>query len=788
VELINFRNPNCTACPLHVGVKTVCLFGEGNTKADLMIVGEAPGREEDEGGRPFIGQSGKLLRNILAEYKLSPGQIYISNSVKCRPPDNRRPNIKEVAACAHYLIEEIKFVKPKLIVALGQTAAGILLKRLRQTITESRGKVYKTAFKTAPVTPVIITYHPAAVVRDNTLIEAVFVDFEFIMRVLREGAPERKKSTYKVGLAIPKDTISVDLETEGLNPYAKSKQIVCCGTSIHSRSGYCTSSLDDPNLRKILVDKSITKVGHNIKFDICWLLTHGYEVNGPIYDTLVGEHLCNENHPNYGLKELAASFTDMGAYSVKMEKLLEEAEYDIRKVPLKTVMNYCAQDADAAWRLRLRQLPVLREEGLQELCTLVMAGERVVARAEVHGVYVDREWHAKLKKIYEKKIPELEKKIKDICGEDLTNINSSVQLGKILTGKLGFRIIKHTKTGKVSVDEDALKQLESDDTSGIIRTILKYRKVRGDYSKYLGHNFWQYDGKVHTNFRIAGTDTGRYSCTKPNLQAVPRDSPIKYLFRSKYRNGRIIQIDYEQGELRLLAHLSQDKKLLKAFKDELDIHKLTACQIFQVPFSKVSDKQRFVGKTINFGTIYGMGPEKLQSELHKEDVNVSVPTAAKFLHQFRETYPDVKKAIRDRGNEILENGYVVNPFGRRRRITILDPENIREVKEAQRKAFNAPIQGGLHDLNILSTVELDYKLRNYRSTIILFVHDSILIDAPAEEVAEVVALARSVFENPDTSRFGFELTVPMPVSIKVGSNWKEASNAEESGKEKEERN
>jgi DNA polymerase-1 len=186
----------------------------------------------------------------------------------------------------------------------------------------------------------------------------------------------------------------------------------------------------------------------------------------------------------------------------------------------------------------------------------------------------------------------------------------------------------------------------------------------------------------------------------------------------------------------------------------------------------VTDKQRYAGKTINFGIMYGMGIEKLAFE-----TGMSERSAARFLQDYKGYYTGVRSYIRDKENEILEQGYVTNLFGRRRRIPILDVDNIREVRSAQRKAVNAPIQGGLHELNILSVVDLANALKTggYKAVIILVVHDQALLDCPDEEVESVCKLGREIFEHPDTSRFGFELCVPMTVSIAVGSNWKEVT-------------
>jgi len=769
---MNTRNSNCVLCPLHEGVNTVCLWGRGNLNADIMFVGEAPGADEDRLGEPFVGAAGQILTNILKEFKIERKKVYISNSVKCRPPNNRRPRIKEVRACTHYLLSEINQVKPKLIIALGQLAGSTLLDQADFRVTVSRGKVFYSSYPEAEGIPIVVTYHPAAIKRDNTLIESVFQDFSFFMDILKNGIKERKKCVYKKGVSQVKKRASIDLETTGLNPFNPGSSIICVATTNRSHSGYCTTHIE--KVRDIVANPDILKIGHNIKFDIKWFVTHGFKFNGQIHDTIVGEHLLNENLPSYGLKELAAVYTDMGAYSAKLERQLELVGHDPSKVPISTLMDYCSQDVDAAMRFYKAQIPRLKEEGLMPLFGLTMEGEMVMARAEIRGVNIDKKRHEVLHNKYETRIDELREEIKSICGTQLDNPNSGVQLAKVLVGKMGLPALKRTKTGKVSVDEEALKKMLKYDRKGIIKLILRYRNLRGDYTKYLtpARKIWQEDGRVHCEFKIHGTKTGRYSCKNPNLQQVPRESQIKSMFISTHKNGKILQVDYDQGEYRLLAHLSQDRFLLSAFESKEDIHKRTASQLFKVKYENVTDKQRYDAKQLNFSIIYGMGVERFAAA-----TKMRLDDASHFMQSYKDARPGVKQYILDRENEILERGYVENLFGRRRRIPIIDLDDKREVKHAQRQAVNAPIQSALHDINILATTLLDRSIRNkgYTSRIILVVHDSIVLDCPNEEVNDIKKLAKEICENLPTSAYGFELTVPMNVSIGVGSNWKEAS-------------
>lgn len=766
------RNPNCVRCKLSQGVNTVCLMGEGNQHADLMFVGEGPGADEDRSGHPFVGQAGQILNNILREYEIKRSDVYISNSVKCRPTENRRPHVKEIKACRPYLLKEIRIVKPKIIVALGQVAMATLLNTQTFTISAGRGKVYYAPWKATKGIPIIVTYHPAAVKRDNSLIESVFTDFEYFLGILKNGITPRKDCTYRHGVSQFSNVLSIDLETTGLNAFFKGSNVICIGSTDRIFTGYCTKEFS--KIIPALSDPKILKIGHNIKFDIKWLKTHGLPFEGQIHDTLVAEHMINENLPSYGLKELAATYTDMGAYSAEFETQMKLNGNDPTKVPIKTLMRYCAEDVDAAMRLYERQVKRLEEEGLNNLFDLTMYGELVMADAEIHGVNVDKERHAYLRQVYKRKIKKYRLKIKKICGKDLANPDSGVQLGKVLVGKLGFPVLRRTKKGRVSVDKVALDKLSRLDKTGIINLILKYRKLRGDYSKYLSSNrvIWQEDGKVHCDFRISGTDTGRYSCVKPNLQQVPRESQIKSMFISSFDGGKIIQIDYDQGELRLLAQYSGDRSLVRAFQDGVDIHTQTAHELYKIPIEEVTEKQRYDAKQLNFSIIYGMGAESFAVK-----TKMKVQDAKDFMQAYRDSKPGIQQYIREMGNQVIEKGYVENLFGRKRRIPIIDLNNIEEVRFAQRRAVNAPIQSALHDLNVLSMVRLYDWLKSHgaKSKIILAVHDSVVLDAHPKEIDKLVQVAKEIFESPETTVYGFELSVPMTVSIGIGDNWKEAS-------------
>jgi DNA polymerase-1 len=744
-----------------------------------MLVGEAPGETEDRIGRPFVGDAGQLLINILREYGIARDDVYITNAVKCRPPNNSTPKLKNIDACRDYLIEEIREVQPKIIIGLGNIAMQTLL-RMRKPFRmgNSRGGTYNLDDEGLTHIPVIPTYHPAYIKRNEDALNPTLEDFTRALKILsgKEKAP--RKALYYAGVATVNDNhVVFDLETGGLDPFAEDSKIYCIGTSVENRVGYVTD-WGAPKIKEILENPAILKVGHNIKFDIKWARQHGVQTKGKIFDTMVAAHMLDENRPSNGLKELLLLYSDMGRYSEPMEKARELCK-NPDDVPDKLRNLYCAKDVDGTHRLYTLFSKQLKEEKLMPLFESTMRGEKVIAEAEFNGVQVDPEILDKLGLKYEEWIDTIRYQVEEVADEYLDyvfNPRSVQQLAELLHVKMGLPILKYTKKNQVSVDADVLERLAPMDKTGVVKGILNLRKLSGDYAKYLDPNNPPYhiDNRIHAWFNIIGTDTGRYSCSNPNLMAITKKSPIRKAFISRWKGGSIGQVDYDQGELRILAQESRDSKLINSFLSGTDIHKVTASEIFGINVNQVSDEQRFAAKTINFGIIYGIGKSKLASTIKS-----SPDDAEQYIHKYKARLPQVAEYISEREKQILENGEVTSIFGRKRRITILDMNNYKVVSSAQRKAVNAPIQGALHDLNVISMVRLNKELRKkgYKSLIIMPIHDAVVLDIyPGEEI-EIVKLIKEVFENPDTSAFGFSFAIPMTVSITIGPNWKEQKSA-----------
>lgn len=778
------RNKHCTECVLHETANTICLIGAGKIKPEVMLVGEAPGDREDKVRKPFAGRAGKLLDRILTEFGLDREGVYITNAVHCRPPGNRTPKWQEVQACRHYLIEEILLVQPKIIIALGAVACQGLLGVKKFAVGENRGNVLyipeSTGVEQIPIFP---TYHPAAILRKDSYLPLVLDDFERAIKLLKGEVDEPKQDAkYFKGVAdVVDNSITVDLETTGFDMYDPGGSILCAGTSVVHHEAFVT---DTPSsLLSVMQDSSITKIGHNLKFDIKWLERQGIRVKGPLYDTLAAFFLLDENLPSKGLKELALQYTDMGDYDAKKVAHMKRCGNNMALVPKVVREKYCAMDADATRRLYEYSKPRLEEQGLMPLMKLMMRAYKVITEAELWGFNIDEVKRLELRSTYIQEIDQLCEWLEDLSGLENFNPNSPIQLAELLFSKLGFPIIKQTPTGKLSTDEETLLQLNDLDKTGVIKKILRLRELNGDYSKYLtpDKELTKGDGRVHCNFRITGTVTGRWSCKDPNLQQVPRQSRIKELFIPSRPQGSIMQVDYSQGELRLLAEYSRDKKLLQIFDEgKYDIHLAVAAQMVGKRPEEVTKEERKGAKTVNFGILYGEGPAKLAKQL-----GVSYGKAKKFMRDYMSQFGGVKEFIRSQHQTVLDKDEVVSLFGRKRRLLVLERDeegNACEYKgfQALRQSVNAPIQGALHDLTILSMVAMRKEMRRQgmRSKFVADVHDANLIDVyDSDEERELKKMANEIYSNPDTSAFGFEFRVPLEVGIGVGKNWKEASDS-----------
>ena len=391
----------------------------------------------------------------------------------------------------------------------------------------------------------------------------------------------------------------------------------------------------------------------------------------------------------------------------------------------------------------------------------------VLADMENYGIKVDKKTLEKYKASLEESIEETTKEIYELAGEEF-NINSPKQLGVILFEKLGLHGGKKTKTG-YSTAAEVLESLKYE--SPIVEKILYYRqiaKLKSTYADRLLAVINEDESRIYSTFNQTITATGRISSTEPNLQNIPVRLELGREFRKVFipdDGYTFVDADYSQIELRVLAHMADDETLINAFKEGQDIHRLTASQVFNVDFDKVTSKQRSDAKAVNFGIIYGMGAFSLA-----KDLGITKKMAEDYIKGYFAKYPNIKKYMDKTVEDAAVNGYVSTIYGRRRPVPEINSGNFNRRAFGERVAMNMPIQGSAADIIKIAMINVHRKIKemNLKSRLILQVHDELLIEAPENEVETVKEMLKNEMEN------AAGLNVPMDVDVHSGKSWFEA--------------
>jgi DNA polymerase-1 len=518
-------------------------------------------------------------------------------------------------------------------------------------------------------------------------------------------------------------------------------------------------------LRERLEDDHIPKIGHNLKFDISFLKREGIAVSGMLYDTMIASYLLNPNKPNHNLEEVAFEFL---SFRKKTFPEIIGKRSSFAEVPIMDATDYAAEDAALAYELKDILFPRLEEEGLFELYRdIEMPLIDVLIDMEMAGFMIDEERLKDMSKELERELESIQKRIFFLAGEEF-NINSPKQLSRVLFQSLGLKPGKKTKTGfstELSVLEDLAEFHE------LPREILNYRslsKLKSTYTDVLPGLINPDTGRVHTSFNQTVTATGRLSSSEPNLQNIPVRGEWGRRIREAFIAGPgnlLISADYSQIELRILAHLSGDEKLIEAFLADTDIHSRTASEIFGVDTSAVTQEMRRVAKTVNFGVVYGISPFGLA-----EALNISKEEARRYIDSYFERHKGVKDYIERTLKEAHELGYVRTIFGRKRPIPELKSKTFSTRQLGERLAINSPIQGTAADIIKIAMIKIGQEIKDkgLRARMILQVHDELVFEVAegeAEKMKDIISERMESVVN---------LTVPLKVESGIGKNWAEA--------------
>lgn len=847
------RNPKCQLCRLSQTTSYVCLLGKGPEPCEVMIVGEAPGRNEESHGEPFVGESGRLIRAALEEVGIDPRDTFITNAVSCRPPDNRTPTKGEIKACKKWLDYQLAMVKPRYVLLLGNTpllsvtgSAGITKRRGRPF--EKDGIIY------------LPTYHPAFILRDPDQHDTFQSDIKLFADIIDFGGiPEERELTYR-SVMTDEDveeflddlagSVSFDIEANQLYPWRQMKvdkvtkalspgpkpKIMSLGFATsrtqwclpvhHAASPWTRSQLE--NIVERITDRleECVLITHNGKFDLLWMLVHFGVQWENAFDTMLAHYLLDEND-RHGLKYLAMKYLGAPDWEISLEGKQGDAPWDQHA-------KYLAHDVYYTRKLRFVFGKLLNTdwEVRQVFNQIMMPCSNLFVEVEYEGVCVDHERfeeaEAILREQYNTALDELKewqpKYVLDAKGRKKPfNWGSSAQLASLLFGKksdgipygLGIKPLDLTGTGAPSCSESVIKRIDHPCTGAL----LKFREAKQQLSFFIdgwkpylhrkGDGFYY----LHPSFKLHGTVTGRLSCENPNLQQVPRDPRIRSLITAP-AGWTMIEADLSQIELRIAAELANERAMIEAFRNNVDVHWLTALREIarggglkdlvlatanalskgtKLSYAQAIDvllkmgpgaaeginrewkEYRKKAKAVNFGYLYGMWWKKFK--LYARD-NYGVTVTDEQAQASREAFFDLYSDLPDWHNRqrryARKHGYVRSLSGRKRRLPDArlvgdDPFTRAKRQEAERQAINSPVQSFANEINLMAALQLRKEFGRRVVRIVGTVHDAILCIVRNDYVERVYKRLLEIMSRPELfDDFEVELKVPIEAEAKIG--------------------
>jgi len=521
-------------------------------------------------------------------------------------------------------------------------------------------------------------------------------------------------------------------------------------------------------LKPWLENREKKKLGQHVKYDRHVFANHGIEVQGYQHDTMLESYVL-EVHKPHGLASLAERH--LGRTGIDYETIAGKGAHQItfNQVPVDKAAEYSCEDSDQTLDVHLALWSRLEQDAkLRFIYDLEMQCSEVLYRVERNGVLIDAQALAQQSQELGQRIMQLEREAHELAGQPF-NLGSPKQIGEILFTKHGLPVVKKTASGAPSTDEEVLEKLAED--YPLPAKILEHRslsKLKGTYTDTLPQMVHPRTGRVHTHYAQAVAVTGRLSSNDPNLQNIPIRTAEGRRIREAFvapPGHRIASADYSQIELRIMAHISEDEALLRAFREKMDVHRATASEVFGVPLDQVSSEQRRYAKVINFGLIYGMSAFGLARNL-----GIETAAAKSYIDRYFQRYPGVKQYMDETRLSAKSKGYVETVFGRRLYLPEINSPNGPRRGSAERQAINAPMQGTAADLIKLSMVRVQEVLdrEQRRTKMVMQVHDELVFEVPEDEV-EWLKL-----EIPRIMAGVAELRVPLLAETGVGANWEEA--------------
>ena len=577
------------------------------------------------------------------------------------------------------------------------------------------------------------------------------------------------------------DRVAIDTETTSLDPHAA--RLVGISLAVtpwqgcyipvgHNYAGVPEQLPMDEVLAVLkpwLESDAPQKVGQNIKYDMHVLANHGITLRGVVDDTMLESYVL-EAHRTHGMDALAGRHLNRTTitYEEVAGKGAKAIGFD--QVALDVATTYAAEDADVTLQLHRTLWPAIEaSERLRHIYrNIEMPTLQVLYDMERHGVLLDRDRLRAQSQQLAEQLQELERQAHELAGQPF-NLGSTKQLGEILFERLGLPVVKKTPAGKPSTDESVLEKLALD--YPLPKVLLQWRglaKLKSTYTDKLPEMADPKTGRVHTTYSQAVAITGRLASSDPNLQNIPVRTPEGRRIREAFiapPGHQMMSADYSQIELRIMAHISQDAGLLKAFADGEDVHRATASEVFGVPIDEVNSEQRRYAKVINFGLIYGMSAFGLAANL-----GIERGAAQAYIDRYFARYPGVAAYMERTRAQAREQGYVETVFGRRLWLPEIGSSNMGRRQMAERAAINAPMQGTAADLIKLAMIDVHAWLRreNLGARLVMQVHDELVLEVPDAEVERLKT------DLPARMAGVAQLSVPLLAEVGVGENWEQA--------------
>ena len=575
--------------------------------------------------------------------------------------------------------------------------------------------------------------------------------------------------------------IAVDTETSSLDPHQAKLVGISFSTKIGKACYIPIGHTEGKNLEEkkvikkikpVLEDKSIKKIGQNIKFDYIIFYHKGINMNA-MEDTMLMSYVLDAGKNRHNMDVLSEIHLDHKTIAFKDLVGTGKKQINFSEVKIDIAKDYAAEDADITFRLYKIFSKNLK---LEKLLNIYEIFEKplieILALMEIYGIKVDQKFLQLLSSKFEKKINNLEKEIYKVAKKEF-NIGSTKQLGEVMYNEMKISSLKKTKKGSYATSAQVLEDLAFKGHK-LPKLVLDWRqatKLKNTYSDSLQEHINPKTKRVHTSFLLAATSTGRLASSDPNLQNIPIKSEDGKEIRRTFvaeKNSKLISADYNQIEMRILADLADVKELKKAFKNKEDIHSLTASQVFNTNIGKVDSDMRRKAKAINFGIIYGISQYGLAKQ-----IGVSNVEAAEFLDSYFLKFPEIKDYMESTIKFCRKSGYVSNIFGRRTHITGINDKNFNIRNFQERAAINAPIQGSASEIMRMAMIRVSKKLEEIKELsckILLQIHDELIFEVHKDDIkkySNIIQEGMSSVKDSDLHSF----SIPLLVDVNVGNNW-----------------